>query len=207
MARSNRKTRPAAREPEHFVPADPRRGRAAEPTAPSDSWGDQAAPAASEAPQEAAPASGTFVSRVPYEHTHPRVLAVYCSDGRFTDAVEDLAQHLGHERIDTLTIPGGPGMLNRWVADYMASEFVTHSARFLIAGHHITEVLLLAHAGCGYYQSRHGGLGPEFIAHQQLEDLRFAARELKQAHPGLTVHLYFVRPHGTRIHFEPVSES
>jgi hypothetical protein len=147
----------------------------------------------------------TFVSRIPYEHTHPTVLAVYCSDGRFTDAVEDLAQHLGHERIDTLTIPGGPGLLNRWVADYLESDVVTRAARFLIEGHHITEVLLLAHAGCGYYGSRHGSMGPDFIAEQQLTDLRHAAEELHKAYPGIHVRLYFTRPHDTRIHFEPVS--
>ncbi len=146
----------------------------------------------------------TFVSRVPYEHTHPTVLAIYCSDGRFTDAVEDLAQHLGHERIDTLTIPGGPGVLNRWVADYLESDTLFRAARFLIEGHHITDVLLLAHAGCGYYQARHGSLGPEFIAEQQLKDLRHAAEELQKAYDGLHVHLYFTRPHGDRIHFEPV---
>jgi carbonic anhydrase len=91
-----------------------------------------------------------YVSRGPYEASHPHVLAVYCSDGRFTDAVEDLAQHLGHECIDTLTLPGGPGLLNRWSADYLESEMVMRAAKFLIQGHHITEVLLMAHAGCGY---------------------------------------------------------
>lgn len=146
-----------------------------------------------------------FVSRHRYEHTHPTVLAIYCSDGRFTDAVEDLATHLGHERIDTLTIPGGPALLNRWVADYLESDTITRAARFLIVGHHIQEVLLLAHAGCGYYQSRHGSLGPEFIAEQQLEDLRHASEQLQKEHPGIRVCLYFVHPKEDRIHFEPVA--
>jgi hypothetical protein len=145
-----------------------------------------------------------FVSQVPYEASHPHVLAVYCSDGRFTDAVEDLAKHLGHERIDTLTLPGGPGLLNRWSADYLESDMVTRAAHFLIRGHHITEVLLLAHAGCGYYQSRHGALGAEFVAAQQLTDLRTAADELRKTFPHLTMHLYFVRPHGSAVHFEPI---
>lgn len=148
--------------------------------------------------------SQAFLSQVPYEPTHPTVLAVYCSDGRFTEAVEDLAHYLGHRRIDTLTIPGGPGLLNRWVANYLESDMVMRSARFLIEGHHITEVLLLAHAGCGYYQANHGSRGPEFIAEQQLEDLRFAANELLTSYPKLRVHLYFTRPNGKQILFEPV---
>jgi hypothetical protein len=151
--------------------------------------------------------TSAFVSRVPYESSHPTVLAVYCSDGRFTDAVEDLAQHLGHERIDTLTLPGGPGLLNRGSADYLESEMVMRAAKFLIQGHHITEVLLLAHAGCGYYQKRHGAFGPNFVAEQQLTDLRTASKELRKAYPQLTVRLYFVHPQGSDIHFAPVKDA
>ncbi|HYH95778.1 carbonic anhydrase [Hyalangium sp.] len=146
--------------------------------------------------------SKPFVSKVPYEPGHPHVLAIYCSDGRFTEAVEELSHHLGHERIDTLTFPGGPGLLNRWSADYMESDMITRAANFLIQGHHIQEVLLLAHAGCGYYQNRHGALGAEFIAEQQLKDLEAAAEELRKAHPDLIVHKFFVRPKGTKITFE-----
>ncbi|WP_224368557.1 carbonic anhydrase [Hyalangium versicolor] len=148
-----------------------------------------------------------FVAKMPYEAAHPDVLAVYCSDGRFTEPVEELARHLGHGRIDTLTLPGGPGLLNRWSADYMESDMVTRAANFLIRGHHIQEVLLLAHAGCGYYQSRHGALGAEFIAEQQLKDLEAAAEELRKAHPGLVVHKYFVRPDGKKILFEEIGSS
>ncbi|WP_224240481.1 carbonic anhydrase [Hyalangium gracile] len=151
--------------------------------------------------------SKPFVAKTPYEATHPTVLAVYCSDGRFTDAVEELAQHLGHERIDTLTLPGGPGLLNRWSADYLESDMVTRAANFLIQGHHIVEVLLLAHAGCGYYQSRHGALGADFVAEQQLKDLEAAAEELRKAHPGIEVHKYFVRPQGKKITFEALDSS
>ncbi|MCP3167904.1 carbonic anhydrase [Myxococcus qinghaiensis] len=146
-----------------------------------------------------------FVSRHRYKHRHPTVLAIYCSDGRFTDAVEDLATHLGHERIDTLTIPGGPALLNRWTADYLESDTITRAARFLIIGHHIEEVLLLAHANCGYYQTRHGTMGPEFIAEQQVNDLRHAAEELQKEHTGIRVRPFYVHPEAERIHFKPVA--
>lgn len=146
--------------------------------------------------------SKNFVAHVPYEAVHPHVLAVYCSDGRFTEAVEELAKHLGHDRIDTLTLPGGPGLLNRWSADFLESEMVSRAANMLIQAHHIQEVLLLAHASCGYYQNRHGALGAEFIAEQQLKDLDAAAEELRKAHPGIVVHTYFARPKGAKIVFE-----
>jgi hypothetical protein len=68
-------------------------------------------------------------------------------------------------------------------------------------------VLLLAHEGCGYYRSRHGALGAEFIAEQQLKDLREAAVELQKVRPGLTVHTYMVRPDGEKICFEHLSST
>ena len=49
----------------------------------------------------------SFSPRMRFEATHPEALAVYCSDGRFTDAVEELLHHLGYTRLDTLTLPGG----------------------------------------------------------------------------------------------------
>ena len=150
-------------------------------------------------------APAPYVSRVPFESVHPKALAVYCSDGRFTEAVEDLAHHLGHSRIDTLTLPGGPALLNRWASDYLESEGIMRAARFLIEGHHIEDVLLLAHAGCGYYQSRHGALGPEISAEQQLKDLHFGAKELQIAYPHLRIHLYLAHPQGTTVEFRPIS--
>ncbi|RKH15016.1 hypothetical protein D7Y13_10015 [Corallococcus praedator] len=145
-----------------------------------------------------------FVSRVPFESVHPKALAVYCSDGRFTEAVEDLAHHLGHPRIDTLTLPGGPALLNRWASDYLESEGITRAAKFLIEGHHIEDVLLLAHAGCGYYQARHGALGPAISLEQQLKDLHFGAKELQTAYPHLRIHLYFAHPKGKTVEFEHI---
>jgi hypothetical protein len=89
----------------------------------------------------------------------------------------------------------------------MESDMVARAANFLIEGHRIQEVLLLAHAGCGYYQKRHGSLGAEFIAEQQLKDLEAAAEELRKAHPGIVVHKYFVRPRGEKIVFESLDAS
>ena len=70
-----------------------------------------------------------FLSITPYEPRHPKALAVYCSDGRFTQAVEELCHHLGHERLDTLTMPGGPALLNPWTASILEADQVTSRAR------------------------------------------------------------------------------
>ena len=44
-----------------------------------------------------------FQGRTAFHEEHPTALAVYCSDGRFTESVEELLRALGHERLDTLT--------------------------------------------------------------------------------------------------------
>ncbi len=146
----------------------------------------------------------TFQSSTPYEPSHPKALAIYCSDGRFTQPVEDLLHSLGHARLDTCTLPGGPGLLNHLSASYADADAMTRSASFLIHGHGITEVVLLAHHGCGYYKHKRPIDSPEQIEMRQLDDLRHAAKAVKKIDDKLIVRLYFARPHAGHVKFEPV---
>jgi hypothetical protein len=146
-----------------------------------------------------------FVSAAPYEASHPRALAVYCSDGRFTQAIEDLLRHLGHDRLDTLTLPGGPGLLNLWAGSLLEADQMERAARFLIRGHAIEHVVLLAHAGCGYYRQRFPGRAASETRLSQLEDLQVAAGSLRSARPGITVELFYASVEGSRVRFDPVS--
>ena len=145
-----------------------------------------------------------FVSTTPYDASHPRALAVYCSDGRFTQAVEELLKHLGHARLDTLTMPGGPGLLNLWASSVLEADQVERAARFLIRAHAIEHVVLLAHAGCGYYRQRSPGRPPGETKQSQLEDLQVAGRALRSARPGLTIELFYASIDGARVRFDPV---
>lgn len=147
-----------------------------------------------------------YLSTAPFAAAHPRALAVYCSDGRFTRPVEDLLHHLGHDRLDTLTMPGGPGLLNLWAASVLEADQVERAARFLIQGHAIDHAVLLAHAGCGYYRQRYPGRNAEDVKASQLDDLRVAARAVRAARRGITVALYYASPAGERVRFDPVSE-
>jgi hypothetical protein len=156
--------------------------------------------------ERAAPAL-SFVAEVPYEAAHPKALAVYCSDGRFTQAVEELCHHLGHPRLDTLTIPGGPGLLNLWAGSLLEADQIQRAARFLIRGHAIDHVVLLAHAGCGYYAQRYPGRPRADVERTQLDDLRAAARAVREARAGIAVALYYVRPDAGRVRFDPVEEA
>ena len=139
-----------------------------------------------------------------YEEGYPDALAVYCSDGRFTQAVDELLEKLGHPRLDTLTIPGGPGLLNHKTCGYSDCDTFSRSAEFLIREHHITTVVLLAHRGCGFYGRKFPDLAPEQIEKRQRADLLHAMRELCETHPRLRAFAFIAVPSGRDVRFEPV---
>src|SRR5512140_252219 len=140
----------------------------------------------------------TFTTTHPFDASHPTALAVYCSDGRFTSCVEELLRTLGHPRLDTLTIPGGPGLLDHRTSGYTECDTFSRSAEFLIREHHITTVVLLAHKGCGYYARKFPDLTADEIERRQLTDLRFAIGELGADHPRLTIEAFVAVPDGAR---------
>jgi carbonic anhydrase len=133
---------------------------------------------------------------LPFEREHPRALALYCSDGRFTESVRELLLRLGHDRLDTLTIPGGAAALN-----YL---LVKGAATFLITGHRIERVVLIAHADCGHYKARFRGRPAEELEVRQRTDLQTAARMLLRAHATLAMDAFFARPDAEGVLFEPV---
>jgi hypothetical protein len=130
---------------------------------------------------------------IPFIAPHPDALAVYCSDGRFTDAVEALVHELGHPRLDLES------------ASFSALETMRTGASFLIRGHATKHVILVAHEGCGYYKERYRFEKPDEIVRQQREDLRTAKKWLLGTHPDLKVSLYFAKPEGGRVAFESES--
>jgi hypothetical protein len=141
-------------------------------------------------------------AKVPFDAKHPSALAMYCSDGRFTDAVEELLHTLGHPRLDTLTIPGGPALLDLTSSTLGGVDVMRSAASFLIRAHKITHVVLLGHDGCGYYKSRFPYESPEAMHRRQISDLNQASRWLKGEHEGLSVAVYFAVPDGKRVRFD-----
>lgn len=135
-----------------------------------------------------------------YRHDHPDTLALYCSDGRFTRAVEELCDTLGADRIDTITIPGGPGLLDIGKLALSDRATVTKSLGFLVQGHQIKTVVLVAHAGCGYYRNRYPRKSATEVEAMQYADLR-AAREYVQTEYKTKVHCYYARVEDNQIAF------
>ena len=141
---------------------------------------------------------------IPFDAKHPHALAMYCSDGRFTEAIEKLLHDLRHARLDTLTIPGGPALLDLTSSTLGAVDVMRDAATFLIRGHGITQVVLLGHEGCGYYRSRYAYESPEAMRRRQLHDLNSAARWVRGAHAALSVATYFATPEGDHVRFDEV---
>lgn len=151
--------------------------------------------------------SDNFSSKSTYDTKHPTAIAVYCSDGRITEAVAELLQHLGHPRLDTLTIPGGPGLLNHRTSGFSDCDTFSKSAEFLVREHKIVTAVLLAHQGCGYYGRRFPDIDQAQVEERQKADLRLALNELTATHPRLDARGYFSRVEGGKVHFDEVAKS
>lgn len=143
-----------------------------------------------------------FESAVPYESARIRAAAVYCSDGRFGDQVDDfLHNHLGLPRYDRLAVPGGPACLASHFATYREEEGVIEQLKFLVGVHGLERVVLIAHQDCAFYTERLR-TQPMVLEQQQLGDLRKAVRRVQGYGSRLVVEAYFARMEGERIRFE-----
>jgi hypothetical protein len=145
-----------------------------------------------------------YVGQAHFDVAHPHALALYCSDGRFTRSVEALLRQRGHERLDTLTLPGGPALLDLWTASYNENAAIGQGTTFLVTGHGIRHAFLLAHEGCGYYRARFAGLTRSQMRERQLSDLRQARRWFQNQHPEVAVELYWAHVLDDRVAFDRV---
>ncbi len=145
-----------------------------------------------------------YQSSVPFDPQRIRTLAVYCSDGRFGEQVDDLLQNaLQLPRYDRLALPGGGACLAGHFSTYREEEAALAQLRFLVEAHDLQRVVLIAHEDCAYYTER------LHISHLQLEtrqheDLAQAVSRVRGLAHGLTVAAYFARKQGGRICFEPL---
>lgn len=139
-----------------------------------------------------------------FDPAHPTVLALYCSDGRFTEAVERLCASLGAPRIDTVTIPGGPGLLDIGKLALMDRAAILRALDFLIRGHSIERVFLVAHEGCGYYRARYPRRGAGEIREVQVADLRSARETIVRSH-RVSAHCFYARVSAGGVTFDPIS--
>src|SRR5215470_6624329 len=145
------------------------------------------------------PERSLIQSSVPFDSNRIGAAAVYCSDGRFGEQVDELLfKTLKLPRYDRLAVPGGAACLAGHFAAYREEEGVSEQLRFLLNVHEIRQVVLIAHEGCAYYtQWLH--VPPTQLEARQHEDLAKAIRHVKRFGIDISVSAYFARRQGDRV--------
>lgn len=144
----------------------------------------------------------TFVSAIPYEQQRIYAAAIYCSDGRLGDHIDEfLHTVLGLPRYDRVACPGGPVGLAGRLAAFWETRGVEAQLRFLAQVHDIRKVVLIGHADCAYY-TRRLLLAPDRVEAEQRHDLHAALWTVREMVPGIEVTAYWASIQGTQVAFE-----
>lgn len=150
------------------------------------------------------PSDTVHNSPIPFDRNRIRAAAVYCSDGRFGEQVDDLLfNRLQLPRYDRLVIPGGAACLAGHFGAYREEEGVAEQLRFLLAVHEVRQVVLIAHQDCAYYtQWLH--VPPLQLEARQHDDLKKAVRHVRRFGIDLEIMAFFARRQNEQVSFERV---
>jgi hypothetical protein len=144
-----------------------------------------------------------YESPTPYEQARIHAAAIYCSDGRVGEQIDEfLHRGLGLPRYDRLAIPGGPACLSGSLLTFLEGRAALDALTFLIRVHDLRRVVLIAHEGCAYYRERLGVPDSSMLAEQR-QDLGKAVVATRRLHDGLVVEAFLALTAGTRIRFKP----
>jgi hypothetical protein len=144
------------------------------------------------------------VSGLPYEQERIHAAAIYCSDGRLGNHVDDFLQvGLGLPRYDRLACPGGPVCLAGRLSAHWEAQGMEEQLRFLAQVHEIEKVVLIAHRECAYYAGRLA-IPLERAEAEQQDDLQKAMYTVQRIVRGAAVTRFMARVSGTEVSFTPV---
>src|SRR5437773_11960826 len=102
-------------------------------------------------PQASPPPVLVYTSHVPFDENRVGAAAVYCSDGRYGEQMDDfLHAGLGLPRYDRVACPGGAACLAGHLMVYHEKNAMEAQLSFLIKSHQLRRVVLIAHEGCGF---------------------------------------------------------
>jgi len=157
------------------------------------------------AQQIAHPQGIVYASTIPFNEERIHAAAVYCSDGRFGEQMDEfLQQGLGLPRYDRVAVPGGAACLAGHVTAYYEKNAVERQLQFLIQVHGLGKMVLIAHEGCAFYKDLWSG--SRSIEQLQAADLEKAAERVRLSHPKMEVEMYFARHREGRVVFEKWGE-
>ena len=150
------------------------------------------------------PGAAFYESSIPYEAARIHAAAIYCSDGRVGEQIDEfLHQGLGLPRYDRLAIPGGPACLSGSLSTFLEGRALEEALRFLIRVHDLRQVVLIAHDSCAYYRDRLA-VPESSVTMQQRQDLETASRAVQRLRDGLGVKRFLAHTVDARIRFEPL---
>ncbi|HYC99863.1 MAG TPA: carbonic anhydrase [Phycisphaerales bacterium] len=128
-----------------------------------------------------------YITSQPFEYERIGAAAIYCSDGRYNEQFDEfLHNHLKLPRYDRLVVPGGPAVLAGHFSSYRDEEVMVEQLRFLIEGHELDRVVMVAHKGCGFYRKRLM-VSERRVRVQQEEDLVKAAARVRAVSRNVVV--------------------
>ena len=145
-----------------------------------------------------------YESPTPYEQSRIHAAAIYCSDGRVGEQIDEFLHNaLGLPRYDRVAVPGGPACLAGSLATFQEARGVEDALRFLIRVHDLHQIVLIAHEGCAYYRDRLGVPDASLLTEQR-QDLEKAIRAVRRFQDGLKVEAFLARTASGRIRFQPL---
>ncbi len=142
-----------------------------------------------------------FESKLELEHARIHAAAIYCSDGRWGEQMDDFMQNgLGLPRYDRLAIPGGSACLSGNLTAFLAGRDAEEHLAFLINVHELERIVLIAHESCAYYLKTLK-TPEDKLDTQQRADLAAAARRIALLRTELSVETYVARASGNGVAF------
>jgi hypothetical protein len=137
--------------------------------------------------------STVFQSSVRFDEDRIRAAAIYCSDGRYGEQIDDFL-HVGLKlpRCDRLVVPGGAACLAGHFLAFREEDGLIEQFRFLIQVHEIQRVVLITHQDCAFYGERLHVPPPQRETRQR-EDLHVAAERLRAFSRHVAVDCFFAR--------------
>ena len=148
---------------------------------------------------------GVFTS---LERWHPErigALALYCSDGRWGEAFDEFChRYLQIPHYDRWAVPGGPACLVPSPGHEVHST-IREQVDFLVQVHQLDKMVLITHYACAHYGHRLQR-SPQDCLPVQLEEVRTAAKTLRNWYPAVSVEPYLAMRMSNCLSFHRLDE-
>ena len=148
---------------------------------------------------------GTYESPLRYVSSRMHAAALYCSDGRVGEQIDDfLHKGLAMPRYDRLCLPGGPACLAGYPQAHLEEQGVLDELKFLVEVHKLQRVVLIQHQACAFYATRLELKEPRLELVQRADLVRAAAFVHRVTNLD-AIEAYFARITGDQMAFEAVT--